>query len=151
MAERRFSAATEIARDPRDVFAWVADHRNVPRVLEGVSRWEPLSATDRGRGARFDVAVGALGLRLETVLVLDVWDEPREIGWRSESGPFPQSGRWRFEPAPEGTEVTLAIRYRPPGGALGGLLAGQVEGLAQGRLRAALERMRAMLELAPAG
>jgi hypothetical protein len=149
MAEHRIDARVEIAREPGDVFAWVADHRNVARVLEGVSRWEPLSGRDRGRGARFDVAVGAMGLRLESVLVLDTWDEPRAIGWRSESGPVAQAGTWRFAPANGGTAVTLAIRYLPPGGPLGSLLAGQVDGLARARLEQALGRMKAILEAEP--
>jgi hypothetical protein len=149
MPEHRFSARVQVAREPGDVFAWVADHRNVARVLDGVLRWEPLSGRDRGRGAPFDVAVGAMGLRLETVLVLDTWDEPRAIGWRSESGPVSQSGIWRFEPAAGGTAVTLGIRYLPPGGALGSLLAGQVEGLARARLEDALERMKEILEVEP--
>ena len=146
MAHRRFSARTVIARDPADVFAWVADHRNVPTVLEGVDRWEPLGEAVTGVGARFDVSMRALGVPLDNVLVLDRWDEPRAIGWRSESGLIPQSGGWRFEPRPGGTEVTLTIGYEPPGGALGGLLAGRVEGMVRGRLAQALERMRTILE-----
>lgn len=130
------------------MFAWVGDHRNVPRVLEGITRWEPLGDRDRGRGARFDVAMSVLGLPLTNVLVLDDWDEPWSIGWRSESGLIPQTGRWRFQPTPEGTEVTLSISYRPPAGVVGAMLAGQVEGLVQGRLQAALAKMKDLLEAA---
>ena len=147
MAQRRFSASVRIDRDPEDVFAWVADHRNVPAVLDGVDRWEPLDARTRGRGARFDVSMRALGLPLENVLVLDRWDEPAAIGWRSESGLVPQVGGWRFERRPGGTDVTLTIGYEPPGGAIGGLLAGRVDGLVRDRLQHALERMKARLEV----
>jgi ribosome-associated toxin RatA of RatAB toxin-antitoxin module len=146
MAERRFTASTVVARDPQAVFDWVADHRNARNVLEGVTRWEPLGQQTRGRGARFDVAMHALGVPLENVLVLDTWDEPRAIGWRSESGLVPQTGRWRFEPRAGGTEVSLTIAYRPPGGWLGGLVAGQVDSAVRGRLQRALERMREALE-----
>jgi uncharacterized membrane protein len=149
MPDRRFAARIMIGREPSTVFAWVADHRNVPRVLEGVSRWEPLGARDRGQGARFKVAMRALGIPLETVLVLDTWDEPRAIGWRSESGLIAQTGGWRFEPQPGGTQVTLTICYLPPGGVVGGLLAGQVDSLVRGRLQAALERMKDILESTP--
>jgi uncharacterized membrane protein len=146
MATRRFNARTVIARPPADVFAWVADHRNVPSVLEGVDRWEPLGDRTGGVGARFDVSMRALGLSLDIVLVLDRWDEPRAIGWRSESGLIAQSGGWRFEACPEGTAVTLTIGYEPPGGALGGLVAGRMDRLVRDRLAEALERMRAALE-----
>ncbi len=146
MAHRRFTARTVIAREPADVFAWVADHRNVPTVLDGIDRWEPLGGATRGVGARFDVSMRALGVPLENVLVLDRWHEPSAIGWRSESGLIPQAGGWRFEGRPGGTEVTLTIGYDPPGGALGGLLAARVDGLVRGRLEHALERMKAVLE-----
>jgi len=149
MPDRRFSATMMIAREPGIVFAWVADHRNVPRVLEGVSRWEPLGARDRGQGARFKVAMRALGVPLENIFVLDTWDEPREIGWRSESGLIPQTGGWVFETQPGGTRVTLTICYRPPGGVVGGLLAGQVDSVIRGRLQAALERMKDIIEATP--
>lgn len=146
MARRRFIARTVIARPPAEVFAWVADHRNARRVLEGVERWEPMGTQTEGVGARFDVALSVPGLPLENVLVLDRWDEPRAIGWRSESGLVVQTGSWRFEPHGEGTEVTLTISYEPPGGALGGLVAAGADRLVQRRLDQALERMRAAHE-----
>jgi len=146
MPERCFSAQALIRRDPSDVFAWVADHRNVAKVLEGVSRWEPLGETNRGPGARFRVAMQALGLPLENILVLDSWDEPRAIGWHSESGLIAQTGGWRFEAEAGSTRVTLTIRYTPPGGALGGLVAGRADALVRGRLAAALVRMKDILE-----
>src|SRR5262249_21164902 len=98
MAHRRYEVRTVIARPPAEVFAWVAEPEHVPLVLEGVDRWEPLGEPARGVGARFDVSMRALGLPLENVLVLDRWDEPRAIGWRSESGLVAQSGGWRFAP-----------------------------------------------------
>jgi uncharacterized membrane protein len=149
MATRRFTARAVIARPPADVFAWVADHRNVPTVLDGIDRWEPVGDRARGVGARFDVSMRALGLPLDNLLVIDRWDEPRAIGWRSESGLIAQYGGWRFEPRPDGTEVTLTIGYEPPGGALGGLVAGRVDGLVRGRLGQALARMRTKLERVP--
>jgi uncharacterized membrane protein len=146
MAERCFSARTLIERSPAEVFAWVSDYRNVPRVLEGVSRWEPLGEEVSGRGARFDVEMQVLGFPLRNVLVLETWDEPRAIGWRSESGLLAQAGGWRFRALAAGTEVTLTIRYLPPGGPFGGLVAGRADGLVRQRLERALARMKAILE-----
>jgi uncharacterized membrane protein len=148
MAVRRFSAHVVIARPAAEVFAWVADPRHVALVLDGVDRWEPLDDRATGVGARFDVSMRALGFPLENVLVLDRWDEPRAIGWRSESGLVAQSGGWRFEPRGDGTEVTLTIGYDPPGGPLGGLLAARVDGVVRDRLQRALERMRDRMERA---
>lgn len=146
MAARRLAARTEIARPPAEVFAWVADHRNVTGVLDGVERWEPIGPLPYGVGARFTVRVTAAGLRLDTLLVLDRWDEPRAIGWHSLSGPVRQTGGWRFTARRAGTQVDLDIAYEPPGGALGGLVAGRVEGVVRQRLQEALERMRYALE-----
>ena len=148
--EREFRARRQIAALPETLFDFVADHRNVPLVLEGVTRWQPLSARSQGIGARFDVEMSAAGLPLGGILVLDRWDRPHEIGWKSESGLVRQVGRWRFTGAAAGTWVELAITYRPPGAALGGLVAAGLEGVVRRRLERALERMAELLE-APAG
>jgi ribosome-associated toxin RatA of RatAB toxin-antitoxin module len=146
VAERRFSAHTLIRREVGDVFAWVADYRNAPAVLEGVTRWGPAGEQTAGAGARFDVEMQVLGFPLSTELVIDVWDEPREIEWSSRSGLVSQWGGWTFESRPEGTRVTLTIAYRPPGGAAGNLIAGQADGLVRARLQRALETMKDVLE-----
>jgi uncharacterized membrane protein len=148
MSERRFDASTLIRRDPGAVFEWVADYRNVPQVLRGVNRWEPLGVVTRGVGARFDAELTLLGIPLANELVLDTWDEPRAIAWHSESGVIAQRGEWRFERRPDGTEVTLTIAYRPPGGTAGGLVAQRVDGLVRQRLQAALSSMKKILETA---
>lgn len=130
---------------PVRAFDFVADYHNVRRVLDGISRWEPLGRA-RGVGARFDVEMRTLGLPLRNVLVLDRWDEPRSLGWRSESGVIAQRGQWTFTPRRGGTEVELEIAYEPPGAALGNLLAGRADVLVRRRLQKALERMRRELE-----
>jgi len=146
VAERRFSARVEVARGPGEVFDWVADYRNAPLALEGVRRWQPLTAHTQGAGARFWVSMDVLGIQLENVLVLDLWDRPRAIGWHAESGAVAQRGRWQFERSEGGTVVTLTVAYRPPGGALGSLVLAGADGVMHDRLRRALERMRAAIE-----
>lgn len=146
MADRTFSASVRIAREPGAVFDWVADYRHVAQVLEGVERWDPLQRETRGPGARFSVSMSALGFPLENVLVLDTWDEPRAIGWRSESGLVQQSGRWEFRARQEGTDVSLTISYIPPLGLVGQMVAGEVDSLVRGRLDQALASMKSELE-----
>ncbi len=146
MAERRFTARLVIGVRPEVAFDWVADHRNAPRVLEGISEWQPVGSRTRGAGARFRVTMNALGVGYETTLVLDSWDRPRGLGWRSESGLVPQRGTWRFRALGGGTEVSLEIAYEPPGGVLGGLLVARADGVVRGRLRRALDHMRQQLE-----
>ena len=146
MANHRFSASVRIAAEPQTVFEWVADYRHVAEVLEGVNHWEPLQHQTRGRGARFSVSMSALGFPLDNVLVLDVWEEPRAIGWRSESGLIEQTGRWDFLQRQDGTEVTLAISYVPPLGLVGQLVAGEVDALVRARLERALAAIKQALE-----
>jgi uncharacterized membrane protein len=148
--QREFRARRQIAVPAETLFDFVADHRNVPLVLEGVTRWQALSTPPTGVGARFDVEMGAAGLPLGGILVLDRWDRPHEIGWTSESGLVWQRGRWLFRGAADGTWVELAIAYRPPGAVLGHLFSAGLEGVVRRRLERALERMAGLLE-APAG
>lgn len=138
---RRFEASTFIETSPEAVFDWISDHRNVPRVLDGVSRWEPLTRKTTGEGARFDVAMKTLGVPLTAELELDEWRRPNRIAWRSLGGLISQRGVWDIAAADGGTRVSLSIDYEPPAAALGNLLAGPVEHLARSRLQAALDRL----------
>lgn len=132
-----FVARRLVGASPEAVFEFLADHRNATRVLDGVTRWEPLGARVQGVGARFDVEMRALAVPVAARLVLDVWDPPWAIGWSSESGPIPQRGDWTLRAAPGGTEVELKISYQPPGRAAG-LVAAALEGTVRRRLESAL-------------
>jgi uncharacterized membrane protein len=143
---REFSARTFIDRPPGEVFDFIADYRNVPRVLEGVSRWEPLGRRTRGQGARYSVEMRTLGIPLSAVLKLSEWLRPKRIAWVSETGLIPQSGGWTFTPRNGGVELELRMAYEPPAAALGNFIAGRVEGVVRTRLERALERIRRELE-----
>lgn len=129
------------------MFGWVGDYRNAPRALEGVRRWEPLDAGHTaGPGARFSVRIAFFGVTAGTVLVLDTWDEPAAIGWHSDGGPVDVRGRWTFLEHPSGTDVTLTLAYRPPGGLIGAFGADRLAGLGRNRLQGGLEALRDELE-----
>ena len=141
MGSRRFEARTFIAAEPEEAFDWIGDYRNVPRVLEGVSKWEPLTRKKAGIGARFDVEMRTLGVPLTSELELTEWERPHRIAWSSRGGLIHQEGSWTIEAEDGGSSVELAIEYVPPAAAVGNLLAGPVERLARGRLQKALDRM----------
>jgi uncharacterized membrane protein len=143
---REFAARTLIDAPPERVFDFIADYRNVPRVLDGVSRWEPLGRRTRGSGARYSVEMRTLGIPLSAVLKLSEWRRPRRIAWVSEQGLIPQSGGWTFTPRQGGVELELRMAYDPPAAALGNFIAGRVERLVRARLERALERIRKELE-----
>ncbi len=143
---REFSASVRIACTPQEAFDFVADYRNVERVLEGVTRWEPLDARTRGAGTRWNVEMRTFGIPLGNRLLIDRWDEPRAIGWRSESGLIAQRGGWSFRQRGPQTEVTLRIAYEPPGAAIGNLFASRADASVRRRLEHALEAMKELLE-----
>ncbi len=131
---------------PDRVFDYFADHRHVAEVLEGISRWEPVGGRSRGVGARFEVEMQALGVPLKSVLRLDRWRRPREIGWVSESGLIKQEGGFTFTETERGTRVDLRIAYSPPGFAVGAAIAQRLDGVVRGRLDRALRRIKQTLE-----
>lgn len=142
---REFSARTVIDCPPEEAFDFVADHRNVPRVLEGTSRWDPVGRAD-GVGAVYRVEMRTFGVPLPATLEIDTWARPRRLGWRSTSGPIEQRGRWTFKPVAGGTEVKLSISYQPPAAAIGNFFAARIEGAVRHRLEDALGRMRELIE-----
>ena len=146
MAQREFSADVTIKTTPERAFDYFADHQHVAAVLEGVTKWEPIGKKTEGVGARYEVEMTALGFPLKSVLRLDRWRRPHEIGWVSEKGLIKQEGGFTFTKVKGGAHVVLRIAYTPPGAILGAVVAGQLDGVVRRRLQAALERIRDVLE-----
>jgi uncharacterized membrane protein len=128
------------------VFDWVADHRHVQQVMEGVRDWRPIGDRATGVGARYRVEVDAVVVPLRAVLEIVEWDRPGAIGWRTEQSPVSNGGRWTFRRKGKGTEVELAVSYEPPAGVVGAFLAARVEGIVEERVLEALQKMRWKLE-----
>lgn len=146
MARLGFEAAVTVKCSPERAFDYFADHRHVAAVLEGVSRWEPIGAKSRGAGARYNVEMIAIGLPLKSVLRLDRWRRPHEIGWVSESGLIKQEGGFTFTRVDEGVRIELRIAYVPPAASVGAAIAGRLDSAVRHRLKRALERIRDTLE-----
>jgi Polyketide cyclase / dehydrase and lipid transport len=146
MAAREFSAAVTVKCSPEHAFDYFADHRHVAAVVDGVTKWEPIGSKTEGVGARYEVEMVALGFPLKSVLRLDRWRRPHEIGWVSEKGLIKQEGGFTFTKVSGGVHIVLRIAYTPPGAILGAAVAGSVDGVVRGRLQKALERIRGVLE-----
>ena len=131
---------------PEHAFDYFADHRHVAAVVDGVTKWEPIGSKTEGVGARYEVEMVALGFPLKSVLRLDRWRRPHEIGWVSEKGLIKQEGGFTFTRVSGGVHIVLRIAYTPPGAILGAAVAGRVDGVVRGRLQKALERIRGVLE-----
>jgi len=146
MAAREFSAAVTVKCSPEHAFDYFADHRHVAAVVDGVTKWEPIGSKTEGVGARYEVEMVALGFPLKSVLRLDRWRRPHEIGWVSEKGLIKQEGGFTFTKVSGGVHIVLRIAYTPPGAILGAAVAASVDGVVRGRLQKALERIRGVLE-----
>ena len=147
MARREFTAEVTVRVQPERAFDYFADYRHVAAVLEGVSRWEPVGKKTTGLGARFNVEMQALGMPLRSVLRLNRWRRPHEIGWISESGLIKQEGGFTFKAVKDGVRIELRIAYEPPASFIGGAIAGRLDWVIRGRLQKALERIRLVLEV----
>lgn len=147
MAAREFSAAVTVKCSPQHAFDYFADHRHVAAVVDGVTKWEPIGSKTEGVGARYEVEMGVLGFPLKSVLRLDRWRRPHEIGWASEKGLIKQEGGFTFTKVRGGVHIVLRIAYTPPGAIVGAAVARSVDGVVRGRLQKALERIREELEL----
>jgi uncharacterized membrane protein len=146
MAQREFSAAVTIKCPPERAFDYFADHRHVAAVLEGISKWEPIGSRAQGVGARYEVEMVALGLPLKSVLRLNRWRRPHEIGWVSESGLIKQEGGFTFTQVKGGVHIVLRIAYTPPAAILGATIARRLDWVVRDRLQKAMERIREVLE-----
>jgi hypothetical protein len=146
MARLEFKAAVTAECTPERAFDYFADHRHVAAVLDGVSKWEPAGSTTRGVGARYNVELMVLGLPLKSVLRLDRWKRPAEIGWISESGPIRQHGGFTFKKVADGVRIELRIAYEPPASFVGAAIARRLDWMVRQRLERALERIREELE-----
>jgi uncharacterized membrane protein len=146
MPSIEFTADVTVMCPPERAFDFFADHRNVAKVLDGISKWEPIGRKTRAVGARYNVEMVALGLPLKSVLRLDRWSRPHEIGWVSESGAIKQRGGFTFTEVPEGVNIDLRIAYQPPGAFIGAAVAERLKGVVHRRHEGALERIRDTLE-----
>ena len=142
----QFGAGVTVKTTPELAFDYLADHRHVAEVLEGVSRWEPIGPSSKGIGARYQVEMVALGLPLKNVLRLDRWRRPYEIGWVSESGLVKQEGGFTFREVAGGVRIELRVVYEPPASLIGAAVARRMDSLVRRRLEHALERIRDVLE-----
>ncbi len=135
-----------VKSSPERAFDYFADYHHVAEVLDGVSKWQPVGTNSRGVGARYNVELVAFGLPLKSVLRLNRWRRPAEIGWVSESGLIKQDGGFTFEKVKADVRIELRIAYEPPASFVGAALARPLDRMVRERLKRAMERIRDRLE-----
>jgi uncharacterized membrane protein len=113
--------AIAINRSPADLFAFWRDVSNLPQVMRHVTSVEALDS-QRSRWT----AEGPFGMQVCWEAEI-FQEEPDElIAWRSlPGGDVDTAGSVRFQPLghDRGTEVRLNLKYNPPGGKVGAMIA----------------------------
>lgn len=136
--------AVTIRRPADELYKFWRELTNLPRIIK-----HPVTITVKS-AEESHWAVSAPGdHRVEwDSLILN--DKPGQlIAWRSREGAtVPNAGTVRFEAAPgdEGTEVTVALEYDPPGGRLGAVIAKFTRDSASSQISDALHRFKALME-----
>ena len=146
MPELEFTSWVDVRCTPERAFDHFADYRHVAAVLRGIDRWDPVGAKTQGVGARFNVELQAIGVPLRSLLRINRWRRPHEIGWVSESGLIKQEGGFTFTPRPSGVRIVLRIAYTPPGWAIGAAVGKRLDWVVRQRLEQAMEEIKSVLE-----
>lgn len=108
-----------IQRPPEELYAFWRNFENLPRVMRHVEA----VMMEGGNRSRWKVR-GPAGTSLEWEAEL-LRDIPNElISWQTlQDARVIHAGSVAFKPQGDGTEVRVVLRYDPPAGALGGLVA----------------------------
>jgi uncharacterized membrane protein len=121
--------------------------RDLPNLMQVIKHPVTITTTAADE-SHWEVSAPA-GRRVEWDAII-VNDKPgRLIAWRSrEDAEVLNAGSVRFEDAPgdEGTEVTVALEYKPPGGKLAAVLAKLTRDSASSQIYDALRRFKALME-----
>lgn len=111
-----------LARPRPEVFAFVADPRNLPRLLPRAQRLRVNAPPALHAGAVLDMEVRWLGVSLRWRAFVREWDPPYRFVDVQVRGPWARwEHRHRFLEADGGTLMLDRIVYRPPLGPLGRL------------------------------
>ena len=109
-----------INRPAEELYRFWRDPQNLPRIM---SHLESVRAEGNGRSHWKAKAPAGTSVEWDAEITDD---RPNElIAWRSVGGDVQNEGSVRFVPAPggRGTEVHVQMRYNPPGGVVGHLVA----------------------------
>jgi uncharacterized membrane protein len=133
-----------VNRSPSELYAFWRNFENLPTVMSYLERVEVLEG---GRSRWTAKGIGDHSVTWMAQTVLDRADE--FISWTTlEESDVSSSGTVEFSPLPgdAGTLVRLSMRYRPPAGALGALLAKVLGRDPAKTMHDDLRRFRAALE-----
>ncbi|MGW4461833.1 SRPBCC family protein [Micromonospora sp. NPDC004704] len=140
-----FHISLDIGRPLPEVFAFLADFRNMPRWYEAVEQ-----VTASADGSRFHLVRSLPGGRAHNDVEMTSYRQDEEVTFAAINGPTPFRYRYRFESLPAGTRLILdgsisGQGLPGPAAHLGGL----AERLFSVGMKKNMQELRRILEAAP--
>lgn len=111
------TVATDIAAEPTDVFAVIADFEQGPRWQPNMRSVRWTSAPPPRVGSTFEQTARFMGRTMMAAYEVTEYGPPRVVAIRSTSGPFPITVRRVVESHHNGTRVTETASGGPGGAA----------------------------------
>jgi uncharacterized membrane protein len=137
--------AITINRPRNEVYSFWRNFENLPRFM---SHLESVEVADERRSCWKAKAPAGMTVEWEAEMLED---RPNElISWRSlPNSEVPNSGKVQFRDAPgnRGTELLVELRYQPPGGKLGALVAKLFGEEPNQQVKSDLRRLKQVLEI----
>jgi uncharacterized protein YndB with AHSA1/START domain len=108
-------AAVDIGRPPAEVFAFVAEPRNIPRWYEAVDEVTKTTDTPSGPGARYRVTRSLPGGHAHNDVEITEHQLDQVVTIEGRSGPTPFRYRYTLEPKGSALRLTLDGRLSTAG------------------------------------
>lgn len=138
------SDSAVIARPAAEVFAFVADHQNLPAWTVGVRTSRRLTAGPPGNGSRYKIEGRLLGRTIRSSYQVIAFDPGRGFDGTMTSPMFGFTERYRFEADHDATRVQMTASAEPHG--IFRLLAPVMAAGVRRQVRADHRRLKALLE-----
>ncbi len=143
----RVNAHTQVAAPIEKVWSVVSDPERALAFFSGVTRWEVVSDTPTGLGARYRMLFRIGSAEVGGLIEVVEWDEPHDMAWTSVTG-VDQRGRYRLRELDRGlTRVELRLAYGVAGAGLSGWIAERIAAPTVGaHLRRSLLQLKRLVE-----
>jgi uncharacterized protein YndB with AHSA1/START domain len=102
-----FQISLDIHRTPSELFAFIADFRNMPRWYEAVAQVTATTSGPAGVGTRFRMVRALPGGAAHNDVEVTSYRPDEEVTFASTSGPTPFRYHYRLAPVTGGTRLTL--------------------------------------------
>jgi len=134
-----------ISRPAVEVFDFLLDLRNHPRVARGIKAVRGVEDGPLALGRRYSQTSTILGQTIDVVVEVISCERGRELGLKAVSGLLPITRTFRLDALSEGaTNLTFSVDAEPTKGMR--LMMPIVERTAREQITTTLERLKAVLE-----